>query len=115
MFKNTIDNLYQTHSDINRSQQQQKKSVTIASISTDLKEKLIFPKSKQLTPYGTKPQAKVTILGTNRATFSCAITMALRRYVSEIVIYDSFFNRQMKMYFQDVSKQHYSIEIIENL
>jgi hypothetical protein len=102
MYRNDNEQLY---SDVNKSKQQQHQKKKTVSITTDLKEKLSFPMSKQLTSYRTKPQAKVTILGTDRATFACAVTMALRRYVSEIVIYDPSFNRQMKVYFHDVSKQ----------
>jgi len=83
-------------------------------MNTDSKETSFLSISKQLTPSRTKAQAKVTILGTDRTTFACAITMALRRYVSEVVIFDQSFNRQMKMCFHDVSEQDYSI-YIENL
>ena len=62
----------------------------------------MFARSKRLTPHETKPQAKVTILGTDRVTFACVLTMALKRYISEIVIYDPSFNQQIKSCFQDV-------------
>jgi hypothetical protein len=60
--------------------------------------------SKQLSSHRTKPQAKVTIVGTDRSTFACALTMGLRRHVSEIIIYDQSYNAQMKTCFDDVSE-----------
>lgn len=62
----------------------------------------MFFKSKRLTPNETRPQAKVTIVGTDRVTFASVLTMALKRYISEIVIYDPLFNQQIKCCFQDV-------------
>ena len=60
--------------------------------------------SKQLSSHRTKPQAKVTIVGAGRSTFACALTMGLRRHVSEIIIYDQSHNTQMKTSFDDVSE-----------
>ena len=60
--------------------------------------------SKQLSSRRTRPQAKVTIVGTDRSTFACALTMGLRRHVSEIIIYDQSYNSQMKTCFDDVSE-----------
>jgi hypothetical protein len=76
---------------------------------TNSKEKSTFSISKQLTSYPTKSQAKITILGTGRTTFVCAVTMALRRHVSEIVIFDPSYNQQMRMRFHDVSEQYYLV------
>lgn len=84
-------------------------SVSNAPAITDFPMKSSLQMSKRLTSHESGAQAKVTILGTDRATFACAVTMALRRNVSEIVIYDPSFNRQMKMCFQDVSQQPNSI------
>ena len=98
------------HSDVNESKQQYwKRSIFIPSSTTGLKVKPSFPISKQLTSYRTKSQAKMTILGTDRATFTYAVTMALKQYVSEIVIYDPYFNQQMKTCFHDVSEPYYSV------
>jgi hypothetical protein len=94
-----------SHSDVNKIKQ----SLLIGHPTIESKEKVTLSISKRLAPHQTKPQAKVTILGTDRTTFTCAITMALRRHVSEIVIFDQSYNRQMKMCFHDVSKQHYSV------
>ena len=95
-----------SHSDLNKIKQQHLKNpISVEHPTTESQEKSTFPISKRLTSYQTKPQAKVTILGTDRTTFTCALTMALQRYVSEIVIVDQSYNRQMKMCFHDVSKK----------
>jgi hypothetical protein len=125
MFENNIDDLHQNQSDSTKQEHFEKPLLDSHSISdrkvndcspndTSLrsrngKEKITLSISKQLSSHRTKPQAKVTIVGTDRTTFASALTMALRRHVSEIVIFDEMYNRQMKISFHDVSRQHYFI------
>ncbi|CAF3967570.1 unnamed protein product [Rotaria sp. Silwood2] len=113
MFDKTIDDMHENHneleerlhSDLNQTKQsqhiEQLPSTTHKNIDSNVQRTLLI--SKQLTPYPTKPQSKVTILGTDRTTFICALTMALRRHVNEIVVFDQCYNRQMKMFFYDLA------------
>ncbi|CAF2640469.1 unnamed protein product [Rotaria sp. Silwood2] len=113
MFDKTIDDMDENHneleqrlhSDLNQTKQsqhiEQLPSTTHKNIDSNVQRTLLI--SKQLTPYPTKPQSKVTILGTDRTTFICALTMALRRHVNEIVVFDQCYNRQMKMFFYDLA------------
>ncbi|CAF3638813.1 unnamed protein product [Rotaria sordida] len=112
MFDKTIDDMHENHNeleeclhlDINQTKQQHIKqpiSTRHTNIHSNLKQTLLI--SKQLTPYPTKLQSKVTIIGTDRTTFICALTMALKRHVSEIVVFDQCYNRQMKMCFYDLA------------
>ncbi|CAF1071956.1 unnamed protein product [Rotaria sp. Silwood1] len=113
MFDKTINDMYENqneleehlHSNLNQIKQshpiEQSVSTRYTNTNSNIKRTLLL--SKQLTSYATKPQSKVTILGTDRTTFICALTMALKRYVSEIVVFDQCYNRQMKTCFQDLA------------
>ncbi|CAF0880874.1 unnamed protein product [Adineta steineri] len=72
-------------------------------MTIESKSKQTLSISKQLVSYQIKPQAKVTILGTDRTAFICAVTLALKQNTSEIVIVDQSYNQQMKICFEDLA------------